>query len=490
MPNINDLKINNRKTQNDTDIGKRLIASAITNNGVSTSSFDSFQTMASKIGSIEGPFLPGTKWISCTSAADNQWRSICFGNGLFVAIANNGTGNRVMTSPDGVNWTIRTSAADNQWNSVCYGNGLFVAVATNGTGNRAMTSPDGVNWTLRSSAADNQWASVCYGNGLFVAVAIDGIDNRVMTSPDGINWTSRASAANFYWYSVCYGNGLFVAVSYDGPAVITSPDGINWTMHGTPTGSGVKWSSVCYGNGLFVAVASLGWTGMLVMTSPDGINWTTRTNAADNSWNSVCYGNGLFVAVASTGTGNRVMTSPDGINWTIRTSAADNTWTSVCYGNGSFVSLAGSGTGNRVMISGISGDLGTYLSAVSNGLDSIATSITAKGVKTTATDFLTTMATNVTNLKVYKEYSTNRFFPGFPTYQSTISIDNFNGLYWIIFMQNGGTSSGIYNVTSNTVSGDYDFTITKEINPGLLSIIFVKDNAGTMDEIIFTFIGY
>ena len=40
-------------------------------------------------------------------------------------------------------WTIRTSAADNEWRSVCWSPelGLFVAVSTNGTGNRVMTSP-------------------------------------------------------------------------------------------------------------------------------------------------------------------------------------------------------------------------------------------------------------------------------------------------------------------------------------------------------------
>ena len=45
-----------------------------------------------------------------------------------------------MTSPDGITWTIRTSAADNEWLSVTYGNGLFVAVSWTGTGNRVMTS--------------------------------------------------------------------------------------------------------------------------------------------------------------------------------------------------------------------------------------------------------------------------------------------------------------------------------------------------------------
>ena len=40
----------------------------------------------------------------------------------------------------GTSWTLRTSAADNGWLGVTYGNGLFVAVANTGTGNRVMTS--------------------------------------------------------------------------------------------------------------------------------------------------------------------------------------------------------------------------------------------------------------------------------------------------------------------------------------------------------------
>jgi hypothetical protein len=88
-----------------------------------------------------------------------------------------------MTSPDGITWTSRTSAADNSWSSVTYGNGLFVGVAGSGTGNRVMTSPDGITWTIRTSATDNIWNSVTYSNGLFVAVSGGpGFGNRVMTS--------------------------------------------------------------------------------------------------------------------------------------------------------------------------------------------------------------------------------------------------------------------------------------------------------------------
>ena len=57
---------------------------------------------------------------------------------------------------DGITWTSRTSA-DNEWNSVAYGNGLWVAVGESGDGNRVMTSPDGITWTSQTSAADNSW---------------------------------------------------------------------------------------------------------------------------------------------------------------------------------------------------------------------------------------------------------------------------------------------------------------------------------------------
>ncbi|CAB5221418.1 Intramolecular chaperone auto-processing domain containing protein [uncultured Caudovirales phage] len=303
-------------------------------------------------------------WIGRAPAVDSQWNAVCWSPelGIFVAVANSGTVNRVMTSPDGITWTSRTSASDNNWVSVCWSAelGLFVAIANSGTSNRVMTSPDGITWTSRTSASDNNWFSICWSSelGIFVAVSYSGTGNRVMTSPDGINWTSRTSAVDNQWSSVCWSpeSALFVAVAGSGSGtgnrVMTSPDGINWTIR-IPA-SDNNWNSVCWSAelGLFVAVAASG-TGNRVMTSPDGINWTTRTSSADNIWNSVCWSAelGIFVAVASSGIGNLVMTSPDGITWTSRTSAADNNWRSVCWSPelGIFVAVSNSGTANKVM---------------------------------------------------------------------------------------------------------------------------------------------
>jgi hypothetical protein len=100
-----------------------------------------------------------------------------------------------MTSPDGITWTARTSSpTNNNWRSVTYGNGLFVAVAGSVSGNGVMTSPDGITWTARTSPTDNIWRSVAYENGVFVAVSYTGTGDRVMTS-GAIGLAARTTAA-------------------------------------------------------------------------------------------------------------------------------------------------------------------------------------------------------------------------------------------------------------------------------------------------------
>ena len=206
---------------------------------------------------------------------------------------------------DAVTWTARTASEANTWWSVAYGNGVFVAVAEDGA-SQVMTSPDGVTWTARTAAAASSWDSVTYGNGVFVAVAYDGT-NRVMTSPDGVTWTARSAAEANNWTSVTYGNGLFVAVAGDAASrAMTSPDGVTWTARTSAFSRCECRHSVAYGNGVFVAVASSGTN--RVMTSSDGVTWTARTAAAANAWRSVTYGSGVFVAVANSGT-DRVMTA-------------------------------------------------------------------------------------------------------------------------------------------------------------------------------------
>ncbi len=262
-----------------------------------------------------------------TLPANTTWRSVTYGNGLFVAVATNST--IAATSPDGITWTQRTLPTNVSWISVTYGNGLFVAIATSST--IAATSPDGITWTQRTLPTNVYWFSITYGNGLFVAVANGSA--IAATSPDGITWTQRTLPTNANWISVTYGNGLFVAIATSSTIAATSPDGITWTQRTLPTNA--NWYSITYGNGLFVAVAN---NSTIAATSPDGITWTQRTLPTNVYWSSVTYGNGLFVAI---GYGSSVAaTSPDGITWTQRTLPTNVYWFSITYGNGLFVAVA------------------------------------------------------------------------------------------------------------------------------------------------------
>ena len=107
-------------------------------------SYESLNKKVKKYRYLVGATSAVTTWTTRASAADNNWWGVCWSPelGIFCAVSTSGSGNRVMTSPDGITWTTRTSAADNNWYSVCWSPelGLFCSTANSGTGTRIMTS--------------------------------------------------------------------------------------------------------------------------------------------------------------------------------------------------------------------------------------------------------------------------------------------------------------------------------------------------------------
>ena len=269
------------------------------------------------------------------SNTSRSWRSVCYGNGKFVAVAS--YTNYFAYSTDGITWTESTiSDTKRNWNSVCYGNDKFVAIpgGTNNT-NYFAYSTDGITWTEGTISNTNRmWQPAYYGNDKFVTVAYDS--NYFAYSTDGIKWTEGTiSSTSRWWKSVCYGNDKFVTVAQNTNYFAYSTDGIKWT-EGTISSTSRWWKSVCYGNDKFVAVASSNYFAY----STDGITWTESTiSDTDRDWYSVCYGNGKFVTIGN----NTFAYSTDGINWTEGTiSSANRSWDYVCYGNGKFVAITSS----------------------------------------------------------------------------------------------------------------------------------------------------
>lgn len=274
--------------------------------------------------------------VSQTSGfSSNSINSVCYANGLFVAV---GASGKIATSPDGATWTSRTSGTTSALSSVCYGNGVFVAIGQS----TLLTSPDGITWTGGTATQANNQSSIAYGNGIYVIASTSG--SSVYRSTNLTSWAGYSANNNLS--DVTYGSGLFVVTGSGG--TYTSPDGITWTSR---TGPGTTPNDIIFGNGMFVAVGQNG----NLYTSPDGITWTSRTSGLGSvSLGSVCYGNGLFVVF---GLSTSFSTSPDGITWTTRTGGFGTTYLSysAAYGNGFFVAVGNTGTVLRCV--GVSYDI-------------------------------------------------------------------------------------------------------------------------------------
>ena len=212
---------------------------------------------------------------------------------------------------DGTSWTAVAASEANSWVSVAYGNGVWIAVANNGTNQVMRSTDDGVTWTAVAAAEANAWRSVAYGNGVWVAVANNGTNQVMRSTDDGVTWSAVAAAEANGWNSVAYGNGVWVAVSFDGTNRVmrSTDDGVTWTAVAATEAN--SWRSVAYGNGVWVAVANSG-TNRVMRSTDDGVNWGAVAATEANDWYSVAYGNGVWVAVAFGGT-NRVMRSVDAV---------------------------------------------------------------------------------------------------------------------------------------------------------------------------------
>ena len=292
------------------------------------------------------PSSPPTTWTAASASEANEWQTIGYGNGKFVAVAKTGT-NRIMYSSDGISWTAQEATSSSSWRDVTYANGKFVAVG----GSTVMYASDSdlTSWSESVAAESNSWRGITYGNGKFVAVSSNGT-NRVGYASDSdlTSWTAASAAEANAWRSVTYGNGKFVAVAANGTNRVmyaSDSDVTSWTAVSAAEDN--SWRDVTYGNGKFVAVAAGGTN--RVMYSTDGINWSNSglSGVPTNSWRSVTYGNGMFVAVSFT---DKVIYSGDGINWTLVSVTEANSWLGITFGNGKFVAVSEDGT-NRVMYS-------------------------------------------------------------------------------------------------------------------------------------------
>lgn len=372
---------------------------------------------------------PLDEWKPVKSGTDGNFRAITYGNGLFVAVGENGL---IATSSAGDNWTLRKSDTTSWLENVTYARGEYVIagrVSPDGMGT-IIASKEGTTWMKRQVNISNDIYAITYNHGIFVAT---GGGNSTLpliyTSEDGEVWKSTWQRTNdavdpLWLSSVTYGNGIFVAVfpgsDWCRAYSLTSKDGYAWTMNQMPKGV----EKVTFGNGLFAGTGHLleiiNWKTIshaIVYTSPDGINWTNQVDVQGtigNAFYDIAYGGGQFVAIGSYG-----FSSSDGTHWIRR----DFNFTGalrkgICFGNGRFVAVGDSGLiSNSSSIGKLSSSIspsGQFIGILSGMSGQKYTIETSSGLSDWA-PFTNLAITNGTGRFI--DYSTNgirRYFKALP----------------------------------------------------------------------------
>ena len=301
----------NAEVQNygDTDTIRRYFGAIFYGNGIFIllpwyQASDSSSTAITNM-SIGAYSLDGIIWQKMNVSAACEFIAGCYGNGTYVAIGNSvdntegetSATNKAAYSSTGISaWTSMSLPAVQYWSDVCYGNGMFVAVASAISDNSnndvcAAISYNGTSWTKvvknTKTNVDLNFEWVCYGNGKFVAIRPDAC----CYSNDGVEW-HKAPLSATKLSNITFGNGIFAIITTDA-MVYYSTNLYDWECTDTgatsKSGSTTAAKNIVFGNGKFIAGNKYSY---------DCKTWKTYSGISisnDYVSSPVCYGNGRFV---------------------------------------------------------------------------------------------------------------------------------------------------------------------------------------------------
>lgn len=338
------------------DIGK-LTTDNITTTNISTNrvtaDYININDIISTAGRVQ---FGGTFYITSRDVNKNLpmygWRSIAYGNGKFVALANGDTLEgraRVAYSYDGKNWELVDNIPNVSWLQIEFGNGRFVAVG----GGLSMTSINAVTWDTYKTPTT--LSILGYGNGMFIASYTSRTD-KLYYSIDGAEWNPIELPKNDYIYpgAIAYGGGVWILgcdSSTATHAFYRSFDGFHWFGEQNNQWLNVKdlvWGPIggTYGTWCCSDHAHLG----AHYSIDGGATWQICNGASSTCWTRMCYGAGMFICIY--GDDHSVGSldfwySYDGITWSKPWMQRNKTyWHDCCYGDGKFVLLGSNRVSN------------------------------------------------------------------------------------------------------------------------------------------------
>jgi hypothetical protein len=245
----------------------------------------------------------GNTWAEYTTTTNTQWDNIIYGD-QFIACQRVNSSN-ITKSIDGTSWTEvdLTASGLTTVQSIAYGEGRYVAVANNKT---AYSTNSGNTWigaTIDSVWGDNNFTTnIAYGSSKFVA--INTSESQAAYSSNGVTWfLVNLPIISSTWKKIIYGDNKFIIIPRDGTTGAYSFDGVIWSAMVLP--SNQDWGAVGYGNGVYTLLeaydsgspAGNGVAGF----STDGINWSVADQLGGQYYVDVVYGNSKFIAVSEYG---------------------------------------------------------------------------------------------------------------------------------------------------------------------------------------------
>ena len=233
---------------------------------------------------------------------NTQWNKIVYGNGVYVAVGSNAIDSNAAYSTDGINW-IPVNTTVYSIRSLCYGNGKFIAWAMGIHENPSNTdgflgsSVDGKSWNFTKLGyyIDDRKSDIIFAENKFVAC---GKSKVVEYSTNGINWNSVTVVNYSMSYSkIVYGNGIYACFELKSTQVrySMSSTGLtgSWKAGNLKSEHSMSYLiDIVFDGEKFVLLCSDD-----IYTSTDLKTFTKVVNFDFGRMNALSYKNGLYVAV-------------------------------------------------------------------------------------------------------------------------------------------------------------------------------------------------
>lgn len=250
----------------------------------------------------------GTGYIFATGTQpQNVFRGSASNDNIIVLIGGDNSNVAYWSDDGGVTIHTTTLPFTDNWGSVAYGNGIFLAVSETG---KVAKSPDGKVWVAATATpftAVNSRGAVAFGSGKFVVV---GLGSVPVYTTNGTTWAPIPDFVTTQLTSVTYDGAVFAAV-YTGATVYVW-DGTTVKQRSLPSG-GSSYRLAGY-NGVTVAMATGGTKAAAV--SYDNCDSWQSVEAPFLSYQnsqSISVANGRFYAASASG----IAVTESGAHWTV-----------------------------------------------------------------------------------------------------------------------------------------------------------------------------